>query len=301
LEETFQKIINIDTIRHLVHKLHEFKIIDGIPMEAARVFADPNPIDLYYEHLESILIDFPAALVINLDETGHQDWTDANTEKVIVPLSYKSNKFTLPIDRQAKRATLLAAITAAGDALKPLIIVPRHTCEQELYEIGFTPQSVLYAEQENGFITAELFNYWAEEVLFPYIERTRKELEYTGDAIVILDGCTAHTNDLFQDNASYNGVELVFLPAHTSDQTQPLDLGIFGTQKSEASRIHPHNNLNVQSQKIYKALCGYHKATTRPNIISAFRRSGIIANWSNEHNCLLATINRNEAKNVLDI
>jgi hypothetical protein len=298
VEEVLERIINIDTIRHIIRKFPDFKAIDGIPMEASRVFSDPQAIDAYYDRLTSILQDFPAALVINLDETGHQDWVDANPEKVIVPVSYEHDKFTIPIDRQSKRATLLVAITAAGDALRPLVIVPRQTCEQELYEIGFSPQYTLYAEQENGFVTAELFNYWADEVLFPYIEKTREEMKYTGEAVVILDGCTAHTNDCFQDNATYNGVELVFLPAHTSDQTQPLDLGVFGTQKAEASRIHPHQNLNSQSQKICKALCGYHKATTRPNIIGAFRRAGIISYWSDEHNCLLAKIQREEAKNV---
>jgi hypothetical protein len=62
------------------------------------------------------------------------------------------------VDRDTKRATILAAIAADGRYLKPLVAIPRDTCEAELFQIGFTPDKLLHASQENGFINTELFS-----------------------------------------------------------------------------------------------------------------------------------------------
>jgi hypothetical protein len=48
-------------------------------------------------------------------------------------------------DREMKQATLLAAIRAHGNDLKPLVIVPRDTCEAGLFSSGFTLDKVLSA------------------------------------------------------------------------------------------------------------------------------------------------------------
>jgi hypothetical protein len=77
-----------------------------------------------------------------------------------------------------KRATLLAAVTADGNNLKPLVIVPRNIYETGLFSSGFTLNKALYESQENVFINMQLFNWLAREVLFPYIHKTREKLEY---------------------------------------------------------------------------------------------------------------------------
>jgi hypothetical protein len=94
---------------------------------------------------------------VNIDETGHQKWFDAHAEKVAVPEFYEEATIRIPVEREAKRATPLRAITAGETHLKPLIVINRETCEAELFEIGYTPDEVLYASQENGFIGAKLF------------------------------------------------------------------------------------------------------------------------------------------------
>jgi hypothetical protein len=71
------KSIPADTIRHLIARLPGFKIAIGIPSEEDRVQSDPQEIDTYFELLESILIGFPADMVVNLDETGHYDSVNA--------------------------------------------------------------------------------------------------------------------------------------------------------------------------------------------------------------------------------
>jgi hypothetical protein len=238
-----------DTLCHIVHRLPGLKVIRGIPMETERVETDQQQIQAYFRMLEQILNtdDIPAGMVVNLDESGHCEWVDAHEEKVVVPVDFPDAQFPMPVKRQSARSTLLGAIAASGASLKPLVIVHRETIETELYECGYTPDQATFATQENAFITGELFNQWTQEVLFPYFEATRAALGYNGRGILLLDGCTSHSGEWFLDEATWRGVEPIFFPPHSSDQVQPMDLGIFALEKTEATRCRPHRNLNSQS------------------------------------------------------
>jgi hypothetical protein len=54
---------------------------------------------------------------------------------------------------------------------------------------------------------------------------------YNGPAIVILDGCTRHAIERIQVGLWAKGIYITPLPPHSSDQTQPLDLGVFAVVK----------------------------------------------------------------------
>ena len=47
-----------------------------------------------------------------------------------------------------------------------------------------------------------------------------------------MDGCTAHKFEDHLQLLARRNITVVFLPAHSSHLTQPLDLGIFGRVKS---------------------------------------------------------------------
>jgi hypothetical protein len=79
------KVIAVDTIRHMIGRLPGFKMIEGIPFEVNRMDCDPAAMERYFDDLERILVDFPCAMVVNVDETGHCDWVDARTQTVVVP------------------------------------------------------------------------------------------------------------------------------------------------------------------------------------------------------------------------
>jgi hypothetical protein len=289
-----------DTLRHVIHRLPGFKVIDGIPMESDRVHADQQEIQAYFANLARIFSSeqVPASMVVNLDETGHCEWVDARHEKVIVPEHFPDNKIPIPVQRQATRSTLLGAISAGGSSLKPLVIVHRETIETELYELGYTPDRVLLAQQGNAFITTDLFHSWAKEVLFPYFESTRSSLGYRGRGFVLLDGFTGHSGDWFLDEATWRGIEVIFFPPHSSDQVQPMDLGIFASEKIEAARCRPQHGLNAQTRKMIKMIDGYGRATTPNNVISAFRRAGITSEWDAEHETLIVKIDQEHATSV---
>jgi hypothetical protein len=165
------KVIHVDTIRHIIGRLPCLNTIGGVPFEAYRLECDPVSIERYFEDLERILVDFPCAMVINLDETGHCDWVEARIESVVVPVSSPNAQIPIPVKRQTNRSTLLAGIAADGNQLTPLVLIHRHPIETELYESELTPELVMFRHQENGLITTDLFNEWTREVLFPYFEQ----------------------------------------------------------------------------------------------------------------------------------
>jgi hypothetical protein len=134
--DTFNVSVAGDTLRNLIRRTDRFRVVDGKPVEEEQVECDTAQIDAYYRNLGHILKDFPASLVINLDESGHNEWADRQMGKVVVPSSHIRPAIEVSISRKRKRATILGAITASGRHLKPLTIVPRGTLESELFQIS---------------------------------------------------------------------------------------------------------------------------------------------------------------------
>jgi hypothetical protein len=193
---------------------------------------------------------------------------------------------------------MLLCIRSDGKYLKPLIIIERKSIEVELYELGFTPDVCYIRYQENGFITTALFEEWSKDVLLHDIEEQRDKLGYDGYAQLILDSCTSHISDAFVEDCLFHGLNLNYLPAHTSDQTQPLDLGIFAILKAESSRIRLAPAVNPQTSQLAKMLSGMIKACTPYNILRAFRSAGICCRWSSKHNSLVSFVDKDEAGKV---
>jgi hypothetical protein len=280
-----------NTLIKIINSIDSLKVVQGKPMENERVDFDEASIQEYFEKLTRDITDAPASLVINIDECGYQEWADAHIENVIVPKEHRADTIELPKNRSQRRSTMVAAITADGGTLKPMLIVSRKTIETEIYETGYTPNEFIFVIQENGFIDSDLFLRWATDVLVPYVIKERERLLYSGPAYLIMDGCSTHLSDEFCDLCLEYGVEIELLPAHTSDQLQPLDLGIFAIQKQAMGRIHPPPWVNPLTAQLQKILGSFRAVTVRPNVVAAFQQGGIVSRWDPEHESLLAQVN----------
>jgi hypothetical protein len=86
------------TLRTCISQIPALRIIKGIPMEQDRVFAGPTQIDLHYATLEPVITGKPAALVINLNNTGHHAWAYAHTEFVIGLTTFPGKTVSIPVD-----------------------------------------------------------------------------------------------------------------------------------------------------------------------------------------------------------
>jgi hypothetical protein len=120
--------------------------------------ADDNAIGAYCKCLITFLPGIPLAFIVNANESGFADHTDAGPETLVVPVDYPLDKMYIPTDHHIKRPTLIAASIADGTGLKPLMIVPRFTIEWEPYFWGYEVTKMIFKYQEHGFITVQLLN-----------------------------------------------------------------------------------------------------------------------------------------------
>lgn len=299
LKDRFQKEINIKTLYGQLSRVPQIKSIDADPMEKNRVDCPIELIEQFYNDLESILDTnkIPSAFVFNIDEAGFSEWADSTKMTVLVPVDAKTEDTKIPIEREGKRASFLAGICADGSTLKPAIVVPRKTIELELYDQGYTPDKLCICSSDSGFFATEQFLTWAFECFFPEIRKKREEYKYKGECLLILDGFGPHENDEFLNACTDEGIIPLPLAPHSSDQTQPLDIGIFAVQKYKMNKMTVPEDLSQQSSQLIRIVDSFTQAATISNIMSAFRGAGIVSSYDTNLG-LMPRVDRASAKKV---
>jgi hypothetical protein len=71
---------------------------------------------------------------------GHQDWADRGQQTYVVPAADHDDYVYMAVSRAGKRITLMACIAADESAIKPQIITPRKTIDDDLVLAGLTPE-----------------------------------------------------------------------------------------------------------------------------------------------------------------
>ena len=295
--DNFHKFPSIDTIRHIVKKMDGLKCVIGTPIEKERINIDDNQILDYFVELSCVCDNLPSSLVINIDESGFQEYCDSTEMHVIVPSSYLEDTIDIPVNRNTKRATFLGSIAADGSYLAPMIVVPRKTLEVEVLRFGLTSDKVLFRYQCNGFINTTIFEDYIIEVLIPYLKSRKDQLGWEHHAVIILDNCSCHMSQKVADECENQNIILIFIPPHSSHLLQPLLIGIFGIHKQAQSRIFLPRDLNVQSKQIIKMYSGFQSIANPPNIISAFKSCGTCSYVENGTLFLMIDPNQVREKN----
>lgn len=291
-----------NTFRVIISRNAKFRTVIGEPMEDARLFADSEQIESYFTDLEETIRvgNVPASFVINVDESGFDQYVDARKTTRIVPAEYSHKSIPVGITRAEKRATLIAAIAADGSALRPMVVIQRETVEKELLLRGYTVDKVYLRRSDTGFVNTKLFLDWGREIFFPELKRRRFEQSYEGPIVLIFDGFGCHQSDAFLELAEENNVICKRIPPHTSDQLQPLDLGVFANQKRWQSNITVDADLNRQTKQIIKICDSYRMATTPKNVIGAFRKGGIVTWLDDSTLTLMVRVDPRYATRVRD-
>jgi hypothetical protein len=120
--------------------------------------------------------------------------------------------------------TIMAAASAAGHFVQPMIIYPGQRFAYNPLE-GF--EDAAFGRSENGWMDSEVFISWLRNVFIPSIEsrNVRKPV------LLLIDGHKTHVSMEASDTCLANGVELYCLLEHSSHIMQPLDLRFFATLK----------------------------------------------------------------------
>ena len=140
------------------------------------------------------------------------------------------------VPRTINRCTLLGCVGLDGTRVKPAIITKNKTLNSLIFESGYSPENVAFHSITNSFITGDVFMQWLNDIFIPHVEATRETLRrrlgaFNERAVLILDGCSCHTNERFRQFLESKNITMMFLVPHSSHLTQPLDLGVFGLVK----------------------------------------------------------------------
>lgn len=300
LHDEHEIVINLNTLRSWVSRSNALKTVTGIPMEDARVYSSEEEIDKFFADLEEAIEigQIPSAFVMNIDEAGFDQFADRRRSTRIVPGEFLPNEIPTPVSRNEKHATLLAGICGDGHCLRPLLVLQRETMECELLQLGYTLDKVIYERSTTGYMNSDLFLFWAEHSFLPEIRDRRAKLDYTGPALLLLDGFGVHHSAAFEAMCQEANIILMFYPPHTSDQLQPCDLGLFGNQKRWQANISVDKTLNIQTRQVIRILDALRMAATPKNIVGAFRKSGIVNTYDASSGRLVARVDRQCATEV---
>jgi hypothetical protein len=135
---------------------------------------------------------------------------------------------------------------------------------------------VSLASQKNAFMTTRLFELWAREVFFPAVAQRRAEFGYTGRPRFLLDDLGSHHADEFLQTGASQGIDVIFLVPHSSDQTQPPDILTFALMKSHFSGSRFSRLENAQSNRLVRLFRASSHSTARYHNIEAFVRIGLV-------------------------
>ena len=278
ISANFSKSLHYNSLKIILNKLG-YTTVKATPIEETRYNVTENTISEFYQKIEKFTRDnnIPAFFCFNLDEEGHDSYVDATDTYVIVKIEDSNKKnFYFPVPRKPNHSTFLGCINASGDYAKPMIIIKRTTVEITLLLDCYGPDKVMLASSDSGYINQTLFDEWTQTCFVDFLIHLRSAFNYDGPGMMILDNCTAHETDTFRKVCSDFNVEIFPLPPHSSNQTQPLDLGVFHSHKSRVRKYTP-DDVKSDSEvvkTIAKLYDGWVQCCTPSNIKSSWSEMG---------------------------
>jgi hypothetical protein len=172
--------------------------------------------------------------------------------------------------------TLLACVSAGGDALTPMII-SQAPIRHPLSSLRLRQDKDVTAGQRNpAYIDEELFREYLTSVI-----NLQNDAGLSGEiAVCLVDSALPHVSERRLRLLGANRVLAVAFPAHTTNIFQPLDLAFFGALKHlKASSKGEFCDGSVNDQ-ITKLVQAYEQTATSGTIRGSFRKAGLIPNSS---------------------
>jgi hypothetical protein len=145
------------------------------------------------------------------------------------------------------------------------------------YAIGSAPRT---------FITEVLFIDCLDILFLPRISELRREFDYDGPNILIVDGYSTHLTPRVTALCRARNVIMIKLVAHSSHSVQPLELCVFGLFKIFYRKERQSKGMKRETRKIYRALLAFYKSTIVPMFRWSFERAGFRLNSDNRPSSL---------------
>lgn len=258
--------------RHL-DKLH---LCRSLPQEDSRLLVPRAYLEQHIDNMKMIVQGKFSELVFNLDEVGSSDWEDQKPKKVIVPYSVKDEDVYHSVTRRYKHLTLLACVSAAGDALTPMVITS-NAIKNSIWSKGLRPDhDVFLRRREPPYINEELFYEYITQVLLPFVSYKRRNTHYDHQkAVLMMDSCSSHISERILKIMGENNIIVLTFPSHTTNLFQALDLSFFGALKTNKQSSLGDFGEDSINEQITKLIHSYQKTATCFTIRGTFRRVGL--------------------------
>ena len=225
----------------------------------------------YFIELEKILTKYDLKnkpeQIWKIDETGIS--LDHNPPKIVAA---KGERPYVVTAGHSANTTVIAAGNALGETIPPYVIYKGQRLTEELTK-GCLPQTK-YTTTAKGWSTTETFQ---DFILNHFLVHVQPR-----PCLLLYDGHSTHVTIDLIEKARENNIHMFVLPPHSSHQLQPLDVGIFSPFKAAlSSECHKLTHSQIGRQVIREDLPGligaaYNSALTVPNLMSAFRKTGIV-------------------------
>ena len=177
--------------------------------------------------------------IYNMDETGYGIGLSQSTWVLVVreDRNKKEKKATKASTGRQEWVTSIEGVSASGRSLPPLVIF---TAEGSLNSRWLPDklevQGWRWATSNKGWSNNTLAFEWLERVFEPCTAHPPSSSSNTR-RLLILDGHGSHITGRFITFCIDHAIDLMVLPAHTSQVSQPLDVGIFGPLKRQLARL----------------------------------------------------------------
>lgn len=165
-----------------------------------------------------LLLDFPPAYTVN---TKGDKQVDVRTSRCNPKLG----------------CTVTLTVTASGRKLKAHVTFPRRGFVHQLddLEAAGVPDNVIFTSSNTGWMRHDTLEHWREEALEPYINQQRG-VDGENHFLLIVDRASVHRNDEFGVNVTGMMGTLDFIPAGCTCLSQPLDLTVMRSFKSNVRK-----------------------------------------------------------------
>jgi hypothetical protein len=236
---------------------------------------DPEIINQWFDLVQNTIVKYGILEqdIYNFDETGFQMGV-AHTAKVITSSRHRTSRVRAVQPGNREWVTVIKCINASGWSLPPMIIFSGKVHQSQWYQ-DIDPDWLI-GLSDNGWTNNELGLLWLEKV-FEKHTMTRAQGKYR---LLILDGHTSHESAEFDLFCKNHQIIPLYMPSHSSDKLQPLDVGCFAPLKeaygAEVMRSIQNSIHHINKENFLDLYKGARKALSPSNIRSGFRASGLV-------------------------
>jgi hypothetical protein len=220
-------------------------------------------------------------MVFNLDEMGSSDWDDRKPRKALAPVTVSAGDVFHCVSRQYRHVTLLACVSATGDALTPMIVSQTSVRDSFGSRAFGQDEDVMVRQRKPAYVDEELFHEYLTHGFIPHRANLRTTEAFSDElAILLMDSALVHVSERCLRLFSENCALAVAFPADTTNIFQILDLVFFGALNKLTMTADEEFDDDSVNNQITKLVQAYEQTAASITIRSSFRQAGMVRDTS---------------------